>query len=126
MKLAAKLTLGLLASLSMTAAMAQTAPVKPTPPQAPHHGPGPEQKDLTRAEVLAMAGERFDRADTNKDGILTKDERRAAHKKMRDRRGPPPGDFDGPPPGGPHGDHKGPPPPRDGGPADKGGPAPQR
>lgn len=119
MKLASKIAVGLLASLSLTA-IAQTAPVN-TMSSAPHPevrpGQGPEHKGITRAEVLAKAGARFDAADANKDGVLTRDERRAERKKVRDQRrhhldgaehapGHAPGKHKGPPP--PHGDGPGP------------------
>jgi Ca2+-binding EF-hand superfamily protein len=50
-------------------------------------------KEITRAEAIEKAGERFDRADTNGDGVLTAEEMRASMKKMRDgkkgdRKGP--------------------------------------
>ena len=46
----------------------------------PHHDTG---KSMTRADVLAKASAQFDLADTNKDGVLTHEERKAAHAKMR-------------------------------------------
>lgn len=58
-------------------------------PAPPPHGPGgprgphDEGKSWTRAEALAKASEHFDRADTNKDGVVTPEERKAAHEKMR-------------------------------------------
>lgn len=107
MKTVSKLAIGLLAAASMSTAMAQ-----PTPAPAPHQGPAFHHKDVTRAEALAKAAERFDRVDTNKDGVLTKDERRAMRHKMRDHRGAPPRHPGQLPPGASK-DHKGPPPPRD-------------
>jgi hypothetical protein len=40
---------------------------------------------ITQAEFVAAAMQRFDQADTNHDGILTKEERRTAFKAMRDQ-----------------------------------------
>ena len=40
-------------------------------------------KPMTRSDVLAKASARFDRMDTNKDGVLTHEERKAEHDKMR-------------------------------------------
>jgi len=40
-------------------------------------------RSVTRAEFVAAALQRFDAADTNKDGKVTPEERRAAHDKMR-------------------------------------------
>lgn len=105
--------------LSASSAMALTPP----PPPPGGAGPGPQaehhmhKKSVTREEVLARAAKRFDQADTNKDGVLTRDEMRAQH---MSRKGPP-SDRKGPPP--PHGDHKGPPPPGQG-PAPAGQPLP--
>lgn len=53
-----------------------------------HGGPGPmaeARKDgiVTRAEFLAGATERFDKADANKDGFVTADEMKAARDAMR-------------------------------------------
>ena len=45
-----------------------------------HHDGG---KSMTRNEVLAKASARFDLMDTNKDGVLTPEERKAGHAKMR-------------------------------------------
>lgn len=42
--------------------------------------------EITRAEALERAAERFDRADANGDGVLTHDEMRAAARKMRGER----------------------------------------
>lgn len=96
-----------------TAAFAQTtvpaekaAPGAPSAsrPAPPPHGPGgprgphDEGKSWTRAEALAKAGEHFDRADTNKDGVVSPDERKAAHEKMRamheQRKGGKPGEME--------------------------------
>ncbi|MFD1788731.1 EF-hand domain-containing protein [Sphingomonas floccifaciens] len=54
-------------------AYAQTAPVAPKPAKADANGDG----QITRAEFLARAEASFARQDTNRDGILTHDERRA-------------------------------------------------
>lgn len=42
---------------------------------------------VTRDEFTAMAGQHFDRMDANHDGKLTKEERKAAHAKMKGMRG---------------------------------------
>lgn len=73
-------------------------------------GPGSERPDwknksMTRAELLELAGKRFDQMDANNDGVLSPEERRAAFKKhMKDRAGHELGSHgkkpvkDGPPP----------------------------
>ena len=50
-------------------------------------GPRKGPKEITRVEALQKAGERFDRADTNADGILTAEEMRAGMEKMREGKG---------------------------------------
>ena len=40
-------------------------------------------RSVTQAEFVAAALQRFDAMDTNKDGKVTPEERRAAHEKMR-------------------------------------------
>jgi hypothetical protein len=111
--------------LSASAAFAQIAPTGPAPqgPRLDLSKPAPDMKGITRAQALAHAAARFDEADLNKDGILSRDEMRQARAKhmhekhMRhpgekgdgpgDRRGPPPpGGPDGAPPK--HGEHGGP------------------
>ncbi len=53
---------------------------------------------VTKAEFMAAAMKRFDAMDTNHDGQVTKEERQAAHQKMRtERRGPPEGSAPPPP-----------------------------
>lgn len=47
---------------------------------------GAKDGTITQAEFVAAALARFDRADTNKDGKVTREERQAAHKTMRDER----------------------------------------
>lgn len=49
-------------------------------------GPGDKRpmKELTRAEAIQHAGERFDKADTNGDGVLSHEEMRAGAKNMRE------------------------------------------
>lgn len=59
------------------------------PPGGPHGGPGgprgphEDGKSWTRAEAMAKAGQHFDRIDTNKDGVVSPEERKAAHEQMR-------------------------------------------
>ncbi|WP_395334235.1 hypothetical protein [Novosphingobium sp. BL-8H] len=56
-------------------------------------------RSITKAEFMAAAMKRFDAMDTNHDGQVTKEERQAAHQKMRGgRRGPPEGAPPPPPP----------------------------
>ena len=38
-----------------------------------------DKADITRADALEMAGKRFDKVDTDGDGVLTAEERKAAH-----------------------------------------------
>ena len=62
---------------------------------------GDADKDgaVTKAEFIAAALSRFDAMDANHDGKVTKEERQAARRQMRDeRRGPPEGDGPPPPP----------------------------
>ncbi|QLG88315.1 hypothetical protein HQ393_08675 [Chitinibacter bivalviorum] len=56
---------------------------------APGNGPGPEgmpKGDVTRAEFMKHMDERFNMMDTNKDGVISEAERKAAHEKMREMR----------------------------------------
>ena len=70
--LAAAISLGAFAT-----AQAQGAPDGGPPPHGERHAPQP----LTRADALKRAGEMFDAADTNHDGVVTPEEMRAAHEK---------------------------------------------
>jgi|Cruoilmetagenom7_1024161.scaffolds.fasta_scaffold00298_35 Ca2+-binding EF-hand superfamily protein len=46
-----------------------------------------DKADITRADALEMAGKRFDKVDTDGDGVLTAQERKAAHSgKHRDEK----------------------------------------
>ena len=79
----------------------------------PGMGPGSDRfdwktKNLTRAEALELAGKHFDAMDSNKDGIVTPEERHQAFEKFsKDHpRGEPRGHgkkpgFEGPPPDAP-------------------------
>lgn len=61
-----------LAALSLTLA---------APAFASHHeGHAKAGKDVTRDEYLQQAGQRFDKLDANKDGVLSSAERRAGAK----------------------------------------------
>lgn len=55
---------------------------------------GDRDSTLTKAEFMARPLAMFDKADSNKDGVVTTDEMKAAHQAMRgadhDRKGPPP------------------------------------
>ena len=52
---------------------------------ASHHEDMPKG-DMSKADFLKKAEERFNKMDSNKDGMLSQDERKAAHKKMREHR----------------------------------------
>ncbi len=81
----AVLVVGLCALLCPAALLAQTAPA-PTPSTAPAKG-----GDIARDEYIQRAVERarhsaearFDRMDTDHDGVLSAEERRAARKQRR-------------------------------------------
>jgi len=77
---------GLVALLSPLAALAQTAPAPASPaPASPSAAPA-RGGDITRDDYIQRAVERarraaetrFDRMDTDHDGVLTAEERRAA------------------------------------------------
>jgi hypothetical protein len=51
----------------------------------PEHG-GMPKGDITKADFLKRMESRFDQMDTNKDGVLSEAERKAAHDMMRERR----------------------------------------
>jgi Ca2+-binding EF-hand superfamily protein len=84
--------LSLLTALgSVTVASAQ--PPAPATQQAAACGHGPHARpfakldvnqdgSISRSEMLGRATERFDRADANKDGTLTTEERKAAHQRF--------------------------------------------
>ena len=77
-----------LALLAISAAFAQTPPATPSSAGAP---PPPAKAsrggDITRDDYIERARKaaekRFDRMDTNHDGVLTADERRAARASRR-------------------------------------------
>lgn len=99
--------IALLGTAAASMACAQTAaPDQPTKPAAAmRHGDIDGDGVITRAEFLANAAKRFDAMDTDKDGKLTAEERRAAHAKLRAERprGPGPIGDAGMGPGGPGG-----------------------
>lgn len=82
------LVVGLCALLCPAAAMAQTAPAAPatTAPATPRAA-STRGGDITKEQYIEHAVERakraaekrFDRMDTNHDGVLSAEERRAAH-----------------------------------------------
>jgi len=84
---------GLVALLSPLSALAQTAPAPSgTAPASPTAAPAPSRGgDITRDEYIQHAVERarraaekrFDRMDTDHDGVLTVEERRAARAERR-------------------------------------------
>ncbi len=100
------LVVGLCALLCPPAAIAQTAPAAPataapeapvtTAPKAPHAA-STRGGDITKEEYIEHAVERakhaaaarFDRLDTNHDGILTAEERRAARAERAQKRAAP-------------------------------------
>ncbi len=54
---------------------------------APGHGPeGMPKGDVSKADFLKHMEDRFDKMDSNKDGVLSQAERKAAHDKMRAQR----------------------------------------
>lgn len=69
---------GVLLAMSCTAAFAEDHP-------AGAEGIN-KDRDITRAEHAKRADEHFTKMDTNADGTLSKDERKAAHEKMREHR----------------------------------------
>lgn len=81
---------GLLSAMMGSAACAEPAPSAQTTP-ASAATPKPETR--TRAEFLAEAAKRFDTMDINKDGLLSRDERRAAHDRGRGPHAPGAGHF---------------------------------
>jgi Ca2+-binding EF-hand superfamily protein len=85
------------------AALAALAAITGTMAQA-QEGPEKMPKEITRGEALTMAAERFDRADTNGDGILTQDEIRASMEAMRDKMDGPRGERGDRGEAGEHGD----------------------
>ena len=92
-----KLTLGL-SLLALGIAGTAIAASEPAPGMDPLG-----DKTITKAEFLAKHSEMFDKMDANKDGKLSKEERQAAHQKMRGmmggkRGGHAMGDMPPPPP----------------------------
>lgn len=80
-----------LAVLALTAAAATSAFAQqgPRAERAPH-GPAagqterPDFAPVTRGQALGRAAERFDAADVDKDGVLSRDEMRAARQARRE------------------------------------------
>jgi len=104
----------ILAALAAGLAGAGVAAAQNTPPSPPMSADSDRDGSVSRAEFLAQAGRHFDAMDTNKDGTLSRDERRAFHEAHRGFAGP--GGPGGPPPAGmmpppPPGDAPPPPPP---------------
>lgn len=82
-------------------AFAQDAPPPPRPGGAMMRADTNGDGIVTRQEALAQAGERFDRMDANHDGKLTQDEMAQVGGRVRGMRGdygapPPPGDRPAP------------------------------
>lgn len=61
-----------------TSAFAESMPERPDGPEG--------KKDVTRAEFLERAGEHFQKADSNGDGVLSVAERKAAREARREKR----------------------------------------
>ncbi|QKS01550.1 hypothetical protein F9288_19445 [Sphingomonas sp. CL5.1] len=80
-KLLLALALGSTALSGASPALAQTTPPAPT---AAHPARDPNRV-VTREETLARADRMFDAIDTNHDGKITPDERKAAHERMREK-----------------------------------------
>lgn len=72
-------TTAVLAALLLTAGAANANPAHS---EGRHAAPAPQ----TRADYLAKAGERFDAMDTDKDGVLSPQEMRAAREAGKERR----------------------------------------
>jgi hypothetical protein len=93
------LVVGLLALLCPAAALAQAAPTPATPSTASARAGAAATRggDITRDQYIERAVERakraaearFDRMDTNHDGVLTAEERRAARAERTQRRASP-------------------------------------
>ena len=90
-----------LTTLALTLAMPAVAQDEPTPPRGGGLGMGMMRADtngdgiVSRDEALAQAGQRFDRMDMNHDGKLTRDEMERIGRVMGRMRG---GDMPPPPP----------------------------
>ncbi len=91
------LALGLVALLYPISGLAQTAPDAPSAAPPAASTSRARGGDITREEYVNRAVERarraaearFDRMDTDHDGVLTADERRAARAERAQRRGQP-------------------------------------
>jgi hypothetical protein len=80
----------ILSMLSLTFSQVYAAEPRPEgmPPPNAKHGPnhdGFDDKDITRAEFLKRGSEHFDQLDTNHDGVLSKEERKAGHEAMLEK-----------------------------------------
>ncbi len=94
------LVVSLVALLCPAAALAQTAPAPSAPSAAPATPSAAPARggDISRDQYIERAVERakraatarFDRMDTDHDGVLTADERRAARAERAQRRAPKP------------------------------------
>ncbi|KQT33557.1 hypothetical protein ASG29_05860 [Sphingomonas sp. Leaf412] len=71
----------LLAALAVSVAGGAVAQTPPPPPGGPKHA-----MPTTRAEAIAAADQRFAAMDTNRDGKVSGDERRAYREAKRERR----------------------------------------
>lgn len=79
------LGLCMLAGQSFAADLPKDAP----PGEAPNASMGHHEHfkgDITRDQFVKRSGERFDKMDTNHDGKLTEDERKAAFEKFKAKR----------------------------------------
>jgi hypothetical protein len=54
--------------------------------EMPMSADGPQHKNITRAEFSKHAEEHFTKMDTNSDGLLSPEERKAGREKMREHR----------------------------------------
>ncbi len=80
-----KLLLALaLGSTALSGALPALAQTSPPAPGAAHPARDPN-RIVTREEMLARADKMFDAIDTNHDGKITPDERKAAHERMREK-----------------------------------------
>lgn len=71
--------------LCLTAVLTAAPLAMAEPGQGPGHE-GMPKGDVSKADFLKHMETRFDKMDTNKDGVLSEAERKAAHEQMRAKR----------------------------------------
>lgn len=114
MKTSTFTTIGVILALSAGQVIAAGETPPPPPPGEPgkHFSMSDTNKDgvISKEEWRVRGDQMFDETDANKDGKITAEEMKAAHDKKGPRRGKGPG-MEGP--GGPDADAPPPPPPAD-------------